>query len=89
MPRRKLFLLWVLAGTAMLYAAWHPAGTGRKPPELENTMAESNFFKARAPELEGGVGWLNTEAPLTLRKELKGKSDMEIAMAREGMVVEA
>lgn len=29
--------------------------------------------KVAAPELEGGVAWLNTGGPLTLKKDLKGK----------------
>ena len=29
--------------------------------------------KVAAPELEGGVAWLNTAGPLTLKKDLKGK----------------
>lgn len=35
-----------------------------KPPEKK---------KVPAPELEGGVAWLNTAGPLSLKKDLKGK----------------
>src|SRR5437764_26161 len=29
--------------------------------------------KAPAPELDGGLGWINTAGPLSLKKDLKGK----------------
>jgi hypothetical protein len=39
-------------------------------PLAEGAVQEER--KIRAPELEGGVGWLNTDRPLTLA-ELRGK----------------
>src|SRR6516225_2461538 len=29
--------------------------------------------KPKAPELEGGIGWINTDRPISIHKDLKGK----------------
>src|SRR5262245_21428949 len=45
------------------------ADEGNTPPGKQN---DDNRKRRRAPELEGGIGWLNTAGPLKL-KDLRGK----------------
>src|SRR5688572_8583079 len=45
-------------------------GKGEAKPEKKNDMNDEG--RVRAPELEGGAGWLNTAGPLRM-KDLRGK----------------
>src|SRR5437899_4017709 len=45
----------------------------RMPGVLRTTGFAYAEEKQKAPELDGGVGWINTSQPISLRKDLKGK----------------
>jgi DNA-binding beta-propeller fold protein YncE len=45
----------------------------RKVAEKEKREEKTDKKKVPAPELDGGVAWLNTGGPLSLKKDLKGK----------------
>jgi thiol-disulfide isomerase/thioredoxin len=68
---------WGPQGTGVK-AAETPAesGTPEQPQPQdapgEKDRLEDNRFRVAAPELDGGVGWLNTAGPITLR-DLRGK----------------
>jgi DNA-binding beta-propeller fold protein YncE len=74
------FALPLLAGVA--FFAWNRAGGGPEgrraaaaepPPEKEaERPRQDRDGRVEAPELEGGVGWLNSAGPVRL-KDLRGK----------------
>src|SRR5262245_19091597 len=45
----------------------------KKEEKKEEAEDGKEKKKVPAPELEGGIAWLNTGGPLTLKKDLKGK----------------
>jgi thiol-disulfide isomerase/thioredoxin len=47
--------------------------TAAAPAPLERAVEQPGAAAETAPELAGGVAWLNTAGPLSLRKDLKGK----------------
>ncbi len=49
-----------------------PAAFRRDEKDKKDEKKEEKK-KVAAPELEGGIAWLNTGGPLTLKKDLKGK----------------
>jgi len=69
MPRRAFYALCV----ALLFVcqAWAP-GAGASAAKGARAMLYRRQERVRAPELEGGRGWLNTAAPLSL-SALRGK----------------
>ena len=58
-------LIILVAGLGFLWRSglWHAAVLQAQAPQKGDTMASE---PVRAPELEGGIAWLNTEHPLTL-----------------------
>lgn len=58
----------LLSGSLMFFTAWSFTGCSASNEE------DSHMYlsKVNAPELSGGLGWLNIDKPLTI-KELKGK----------------
>jgi DNA-binding beta-propeller fold protein YncE len=77
-PRRRIlaFGLPVLVGLAVLGIGCYPL-QGKNPPPQQGEPAKDLIRirqddRIRAPELDGGVGWLNTSGPLHLR-DLRGK----------------
>jgi DNA-binding beta-propeller fold protein YncE len=48
-------------------------GDEKAKPDDKKDNPPPEKKKVAAPELEGGIAWLNTAAPLTLKKDLKGK----------------
>ncbi len=44
-----------------------------QPPPQKEQKDEKERKKVAAPELEGGVAWLNSGGPLSIKKDLKGK----------------
>ncbi len=77
-------LVAALAGLAAGWYGWRQADRDRRPPELfapslraqapgaDEEKAETPRREKKAPELEGGVAWLNTAGPVRL-KDLRGK----------------
>src|SRR5574341_1415536 len=61
----------VVAGVTFLWQSglWRAAFPNQPVPEKGDSMAQERIH---APELEGGIAWLNTDSPLTLAS-LKGK----------------
>src|ERR671919_536692 len=49
-----------------------PAAVAALAP-LERAVEQPGAAAETAPELAGGVAWLNTAGPLSLKKDLKGK----------------
>jgi thiol-disulfide isomerase/thioredoxin len=47
--------------------------TGPTTRATRRTRSEREKKKVAAPELDGGVAWLNSGGPVTLKKDLKGK----------------
>src|SRR2546421_4741436 len=67
MLRRTLYALWFAAVVAACQAsAQTPTTKGAR------AMSVRQDVRVRAPELEGGRGWLNTDRPLTIAG-LRGK----------------
>lgn len=73
------WLLFAVAISLAFGAGWylllHGGGTNRKAAARETAapqVPEDNRRRFAAPELEGGVAWLNTAGPLRL-KDLRGK----------------
>src|SRR2546423_4821130 len=67
MLRRTLYALWFVAALAACQAsAQTPTTKGAR------AMSVRQDARVRAPELEGGRGWLNTDRPLTIAG-LRGK----------------
>src|SRR5204863_7688180 len=64
-------LVIVVAGLGFLWRSglWQAATTDKQAAQKGDAMAQE---QVRAPELEGGIAWLNTDQPLTLAR-LKGK----------------
>ena len=64
-------LVIVVAGLGFLWRSglWHAATMDKQVAQKGDAMAQE---RVRAPELEGGIAWLNTDQPLTLAG-LKGK----------------
>src|SRR5438045_4286589 len=64
-------LVIVVAGLGFLWRSglWQAATTDKQAAQKGDAMAQE---RVRAPELEGGIAWLNTDRPLSL-KNLKGK----------------
>jgi len=64
-------LVIVVAGLGFLWRSglWHAATMDKQVAQKGDAMAQE---RVRAPELEGGIAWLNTDQPLTLAR-LKGK----------------
>ncbi len=77
-PRRSLWLLlpalFVAAGLAYYYGPRFVYAQEKQAAAQDKKPAEDvNYARGpKAPELEGGVGWLNTAGPVRI-KDLKGK----------------
>ena len=63
------------AAVAALLAILPAVGcdTAAAPAPLEQAAEQPGAALEAAPELDGGVAWLNTAGPLSLKKDLKGK----------------
>lgn len=73
-PRPPRF--WILAiGLPLLAAAgvWYAVRTPHFPVRQLSMASANQTQKIRAPELDGGVAWINTAKPVTIHKDLKGK----------------
>lgn len=76
-PWRWAVALAVACGT-VYFTVEAVAGRAESPPaekkeEPPKPAGKPEAKKAPAPELTGGVAWLNTAGPLTLKDDLKGK----------------
>src|SRR2546421_206595 len=69
MLRKTFYVFCVVALVAVQHASAQIAAVSTKGPVAMTLRQEG---RVRAPELEGGRGWLNTDAPLTLAA-LRGK----------------
>lgn len=69
-PRSRRFALVVGVGLAVIAGAAVALAQDKPKPKDNDDATPAKRMKA--PELEGGVAWLNTGKPLTL-KDLKGK----------------
>ena len=67
MLRRTLYALWFVAALAACQASAQTPTQGGAP-----VMSVRQDVRVRAPELEGGRGWLNTDKPLSIAA-LRGK----------------
>ncbi|MBA4065426.1 MAG: hypothetical protein C0501_17275 [Isosphaera sp.] len=65
-------LLGVGLPAAVLLAGGRSRPDDKKDPKVDPPALEEKK-KVPAPELDGGVAWLNTGGPLSLKKDLKGK----------------
>jgi thiol-disulfide isomerase/thioredoxin len=75
-PRRRL--LWptiagLLGGLGLPIALILLMGGCNRTQEKPPVPQPEEKKKVPAPELDGGVAWLNTAGPLSLKKDLKGK----------------
>src|SRR5687767_3542589 len=72
-PTRKLWRP-LLAGlpVAVAVVVGLSAGATNRPGAGAGAQPDGRK-KVAAPELEGGVAWLNTGGPVSLKKDLKGK----------------
>ncbi len=61
----------ILFGMGRFNNAAQPVAPPDEKQKAEEKKAEEK--KQAAPELEGGIAWLNTGGPLSLKKDLKGK----------------
>lgn len=70
-------LVGVLVGfglpVAVLFVMTRPAATTTAATRQDKDDKKPEEKKQAAPELDGGVAWLNTGGPLSLKKDLKGK----------------
>src|SRR4051794_34762799 len=69
-PRASASRRLALAGLAGLVAVVLLGGLGKPPSRAGDE--ETKDKRVKAPELDGGVAWLNTAGPIKL-KDLKGK----------------
>src|SRR5947209_5166791 len=74
-PRRRPGLPAVAAGlVAALLAVGCDAAARPKAPNLRDALdGQKADATEAAPDLDGGVAWLNTAGPISIHKDLKGK----------------
>ena len=70
--RRTFFIrAFAIGGPVLLLIGW--LLMPRSHQTLEPTLIAQDAKEELAPELDGGAGWLNTDKPISIHKDLKGK----------------
>jgi sugar lactone lactonase YvrE len=76
-PRLWLLLLaFSILALVSIFAYQHWGSPSRGPaksPLVNTVFAQEPGERLKAPELEGGVAWINTAGPVQIHRDLKGK----------------